>query len=427
MSEKLIIRDFDPFAALPPLFRRLRNVNSWLVGLPIAVILAGLVVGACAISGTLGVAKDFQPGQDLRRVFGIDHPPASPPSMPLIRDITSWYLAFVVVATCIIVHRQWQRMGRCLSDLAENDVLLPKGRIERNRVFRLLRLNRYVDRGMPATALDSFIGRVNELVMLRISKWAPVISGIAALLVISLIIGEKQGLVHVLEPEHLSAAGRQQWLTKTYESWWASFNHPLGLVVYFLAAFLGAYVIVLQNLIGVTAVYAVVALSTLIEFDADWLNRDGHYGWKPLDRIFRTVYLSLSLHGLTISVLLVVLGLQNFPWIAGLVAIWVVVVPLYIFVPWILFRRLEARVRQRRMASLSRLSSGLSLNPGIDFDQVSAVISEIERVRKARIRPIRLLVPEIATFGIAVLLPLILTAAQIWFSIGFGPSKGLGH
>jgi hypothetical protein len=347
--------------------------------------------------------------------------------MPLIRDITSWYLVFAVVATCIIVHRQWQRMGRWLSDLAENDVLLPKGRIERNGVFRVLRLKRYVNPGMPTTALDSFVGRVNELVALRISRWAPVISGIAALLVISLIIGDRQGLVHVLEPEHLSAAGRQQWLAKTYHSWWAGFNHPPGLVAYFLAAFLGAYVIVLQNLIGVTAVYVVIALSALVEFDADWLNRDGHYGWKPTVRIFRTVYLSLCLHGLTISVLLVVLGLQNFPWIAGLVAIWVVVVPLYIFVPWVLFRRLEAQVRQRRMASLSGFAGGLSLNPGINFDQVSAVISEVQRVRKARIRPIGFLVPQIATFGIAVLLPVILAGAQIWFSIGFGPSKGLGH
>ena len=419
MSLKLVTRDFDPFAALP-LFGRLRRVNSWVLGLPIGAALIGLVVSASALGGTIGNAKDCQPVQDFERVFDLGHPLPSAPSFPLIRDVTSWYLVLAVIATCIVVHRQWQLMARCLTDLADNGSLRLKTNITLNRRLRFLRVHRYIDPQRPDTALDSFVGKVNELVAQRVAKWAPAIGIIAALLVLSLIVGDKENLFHALIPKGLSAGAQRQWLARSYDSWWAGINHPSGLFGYFLGAFIGAYVIVLQNLIGFAAVYVVMVMPSLVEFDADWLNRDGHYGWKPLARVFRTVYLSLTLHGLAISVLLVVLGLQSFPWIVGLVTIWVVVVPIYIFVPWILFRRLEDNARQRRMKALSMLVDGMAADSGEDLPKLRAVISEIDRVRRAHIRPLRVLVPELATFGIAVILPVILTAAQIWFPISFG-------
>src|SRR5262249_53897830 len=156
-------------------------------------------------------------------------------------------------------------------------------------------------------------------------------------------------------------------------SWWASDEHPLGLITYCLGALFGAYIIILQNIVGFQAVYVIVALPALVEFDADWLNRDGHYGWQPVAKVFRTVYLSLTLHGSAISLLLIVLGLRSFPWIFGLVAIWVTVVPLYLVVPWILFRRIEERARQHRIERLSGLMDGVQIDPDRDLNKLRAL------------------------------------------------------
>ena len=422
MRTRLLVRDFDPFVVFQ-LFRHLRNVNSWLLSVLIGLVVAGVISAASALSGSFGHVSDFQPVQDFQRLFSLGRTQPAVPEFPLIRDITSWYLVFVVVATCGIVHRQWQLMARCLSGLAENGVLRPKPVLTLGRRSRWLQVHRYVETERPQEALNNFIGRINDVLAARVARWAPVLAGISAFLVLSLIIADKESLFHVLVPRALTVSKQTEWLSNAYASWWASIDHPVGLIAYFVVAFVGAYVIVLQNLIGVASVYIIAALPDLAEFDADWLNRDGHYGWKPVLRVFRTVYISLSLHGLTISILLIVLGLQSFPWIFGLVAIWVVVVPLYIAVPWRLFRHVEDRAKQRRVDELGAMLGGRDMDESPNLAHARVVALEIERTRRARIRPVRVLVPELSTFGIAVLLPLVLTAAQIWFSVRFGAVK----
>jgi hypothetical protein len=254
----------------------------------------------------------------------------------------------------------------------------------------------------------------------RVEKWALPIALATALLVLALIIGEKESLFRFLMPNGLNLAEQKVWVSAAYNNWWAGTNHPLGLIAYIAVAFFALYIIVLQNIVGVQAVYVAVALDSVADFAIDWLNRDGYYGWKPVARVFHTVYVSLTVHGLTISLLLIVLGVQSFPWISGLVAIWVIVVPLYVFVPWKIFRRIEANCCEERIKQLVQLVEQGRIDPDRDLDKFRMIITEIERVRGIRIRPLRF--PEFSTLGIAVLLPIILTAAQIWFSVGFGPS-----
>lgn len=413
--------DFDPFE-LVPTFRMLRNINSWFLAPPLIIFFGSIILLACAKSGTLGSVKNFQPSLDLERVFGIDHVTPAKPSFPLIRDVTSWYLALMVIATCIIVHRQWQLMACCLSSLVTNGVLRRKTRFTPDRLARVLRIDRHLQQGRPPT-LDSFLLDVNKAGTARVARWAPVIALAAALLVLALIIGEKETLFHVLIPRRLNPFEQREWISTAYSSWWAGDNHPLGLIAYFVAALFGAYIIIIQNIIGVQALYVILALNSVADFGIDWLNRDGHYGWKPVARVFRTVYISLTLHGFTISLLLIVLGLQSFPWVSGLVAIWVIVVPLYLFVPWKTFKQIETRCKDERIKQLVRLVDEGSIDPDLHLRNLQLVVAEIERVRGVRIRPLRLLAPEFFTFVIAVILPIILTAAQIWFSVRFGPSK----
>lgn len=418
MHARRATKDFDPFELIPT-FRMLRDTSSWRIGLGLIIFYGGICLLASARSGMLGSPRDFQPIQDFERTFGIGHPVPSKSDFPLLRDVTTWCLILFMTTTGIIVHKQWRVMARCFSGLAANGVLRPKLVLPPNpsRLAKVLRLDRYLDqdRSDKSDDLEPFLQYVNRTGAARVAKWAPGIALVTALLGLALIIGEKESLFRVLMPRGLNLAEQKAWISAAYTNWWAGENHPLGLTAYFVAALFAIYVIILQNIVGLQAVYVALALDSVADFDVDWLNRDGYYGWKPAAKVFHTVYVSLIVNGLTISLLLIALGLQSFPWISGLVAIWVVVAPLYVFVPWKIFRRIEANCRQERVEQLAQIVEHGRIDADHDLGKLRMIIVEIERVRGIRIRPLRF--PEFSTLGIAVLLPIILTAAQIWFTV----------
>lgn len=169
------------------------------------------------------------------------------------------------------------------------------------------------------------------------------------------------------------------------------------------------------SLIGIAA-----ALPNVAQLDVDWLNRDGRYGWSPIARIFQTIYWSLALHGCALSLVLIVLGTQNFPWILVLVALWVAVVPIYVLLPWLVFGNIEKSAKARRIERIVAVMAGRDIDA--DSDPLACVpyINEIERCRRARIRPMRLRGPQFSTFLVVFFLPIVLTAAQVLIPLKFG-------
>lgn len=422
MSEeplRIKIKEFDPFTFVQS-FRWARNANTWWFSL-LTICFAGILLIVTSIDGTVGGPRDLQPTEDFSRVFHIGHATASKPSFPLMRDLTSWLLALIIAATCLIIQRQWKLMAECLGGLANNGALKPQKVLKLDtRTSRMLRLDKQLAgcEKKPACALESLVESITNHTAPRMARWTAIVAFASVLLVILIILGEKHSIFQIFMPDGLSSVERNRWLSTAYANWWASDNHPLGFLAYFLIAYFAYYVVLTENIVGFVGAYLMVALPTVALLEADWVNGDGNYGWKPLSRVFRTVFLLLALHGFGISLLLVVLGIENFPWIIGLVLIWIVVVPLYILSVGRVFRRVQHDARERRITELEGFR--------IELDKVAVpenvvlihgIADEIERVRKVRIRPVKVAIPRMFAF-VGYLLPIILTIVQLLKSFG---------
>jgi len=176
-----------------------------------------------------------------------------------------------------------------------------------------------------------------------------------------------------------------------------------------------------SNTVGVVSVYVAVALYFVAEMSADWRNRDGRYGWHPVVPICRSVYLCLVLLGTGISFVVVALGTQIIFSLIGLVALYVLLLPLFTVVPWAVFRRVEMQARARRRAELVDLGATIKDH---DLERLPMLVAEFTRCRKAHINPMRLSGLPSGAFATVVLLPIILTALQIFAQIGLGRTGG---
>lgn len=418
----------EPFRCLP----LLNSHNSWksrrlLFLLPLLFTAAAV---ASILEGTFGTLKDFSPGADFRRVFGIGNPEPSPSRFPFMRDYPSWFLASVIVLTCVLVHRQWRLMYECLPKLVENGVLIPKGQAAWSSLQRRLGMDRlispYPSNGRAAaTPFGAFVAALNHRWFGLVAR-ANVLFFAAAALIVGLVILniQRNGLFEVLAPTGQDLASRKDWLTTTYDSWWASTKHPLGISVYAAAATLAVFVVLLQNAVGMACIYLGVAMPALVDFSADWDDPGRCYGWSPLARMYRTVYWSLMLHGGTLTMLLVVLGGDNFRWLGGLVLLWSLVLPLYIVVPWLVFRRVRNSAARVRIGEID-----LSLQNDLDRSDLSDTqkddCREMARkhkmsVESARITPLRLSRLQVPAFVVTVLFPIVLQVLGMWFSLRFG-------
>jgi hypothetical protein len=407
--------DFDPFA-LMPLFHRARHLNSWLVALPVCAVFMSSFLIASMIDGTLGSRDGFQTWNDLKRALGLPHTPPALPYFPLMRDVTSWFLVFVVVCMCGLAHRQWQLMAHFVSDLAGNGTLRPKTTFKDTPHSRALKIDKLISAGEGHDALTSFISGVTRVSTAKIAKWAPYIGAGSVIIVILLIIGEKHSLFIVFAPHGLNSGQKGKWLSAAYQNWWASDDHPFGLLVYFMAWFVGSYILIIENLIGVIAIYQIAGLPYVAEFDIDWLNRDGNFGWMPVKRVMRTVDALLTLHGLTICILLIVIGIQNFPWIIILVVIGLIIAPMYMIVPAVVFGRVIHRARDQRIRQLTHIANQIQLATAQNVNEFRSIMFEVDRVRTAKIRPTYPGWSQTPPIVVAIVLPIVLTIAQITFS-----------
>jgi len=346
-----------------------------------------ITVGVCVIEGTLG--SYLRPYDDLRLALGLNAPP-SPPEFPLLRDTPSiWFLATIVL-TCMLVHRQWLLMSTCIPKLKANGVI--RGRrhdegpvVKRNfaqrRVGKMMR-----GRSTDEDELDIVLAQVARYIgFFERNSWLPAVC--ACLLACLLVVGQQKGLFTSIAPDALEGAARSRWLDDTYQSWWASNNHLLGLATYFVVASFGLYVIICQNIVGVVTVYFVIAMFSCAHIDADWTNQDGRHGWRPIAEIFRTVYLSLILHGLALIVILVAIGPAQYVWVFGMLAIWLIVTPLYLLAPYAVFRRVERAAKSARSDYLAgRL---VAARQDHDLAREAAIGSMYREMHAARIRPLR--------------------------------------
>jgi hypothetical protein len=229
--------------------------------------------------------------------------------------------------------------------------------------------------------------------------------------------GLRRSVFEVLAPTDANPAESQQWLTLARDGWWAAPSHPVGFLCYGAITWFAMCLVLTCNVVGLVTVYLAVALYFVADLGADWYNRDGRYGWMPVTRIYRTVYYCLVLLGTGISVVVALLGSNVAISLAGLIALYVLMVPVWTVIPWILFHRVEHDARRQR---LDELSAAIADIDRCDIGRVQSFVSEVARCRTARINPTRLGNVPLGAFASLVLLPIMLTTLQIYAEVGLG-------
>ena len=101
--------------------------------------------------------------------------------------------------------------------------------------------------------------------------------------------------------------------------------------------------------------YVIIAMYFLIEPRADWLNRDGRFGWAPLAHAYRTVIWANALLGAALTVTLLALGISNYDWVVVLVVMYMILMPTFILMPWVAFRHVEEKARAARVSEIEAI------------------------------------------------------------------------
>lgn len=410
-------RAFDPFDLVPLFPRRADGTHVGTGYLLAPLILIGLItVVVATLDGTLGTLDDIRWFSDLRHVFS-GEVPYTPPDIPLLRDGPDLALFVLIGVGLLLMHRQWTYIGRCVPALRAAGTIVPRRRPRANGLTRLFGFDRLIGHNPDYAAFDQL-----ELRLLRVGR------RLRAFLLVFIIVGGlvlatllrdalDENALKVFIPTDLSPAEQELWLAQARESWPAGPSHPVGYVLYGLIAWFGMSLIVAYNVMGLITVYVAIAVFLVSEPTADWFNRDGRFGWYPMTLVYRTVYWTIVLFGAVMSVLVALLGSKTPIAVIGLAAMYLLLIPVYTFLPWLVFRRVEADIRAHRIVELTSLLESVDKT---DLGQTQAFVAEFDRCRRARIRPMSIGGLRFSGFASVVALPIGLTLLQILLPLGFG-------
>lgn len=394
------------------------------------------MVGVNALQGTLGSFQDMRFAEDAMIAIGREDPHHVPVDFPLARDLASWILLFTIVAGAVLLHKQWTLMSTCLSRLAESGALMARDAVTREaadgtqvldarRTFRLTLFSKVmgVDRMIMGctvdTALPTMVEKVNRFLEKRRLLLFISTGGIAFILGGLLGLGQKHSLFVTFSPRFEShedpSVALRMWLEDSYAGWWAGDSHVAGYLLYAAFAVFAFFIILSFNTVGYVALYLAVALRYVSKPGADWFNRDGRYGWRPLAEVYLTVLSGVALLGLALTVTLAVLGIRNFAWVGIVVVVYILVAPAFVFAPRLLFRHAARRAKVDRVYALAGTVNRNDLDDPARHPGAVAVVAEIERCRNARIQPLRLRKASASTFLAFFVLPILLAAAQVFF------------
>lgn len=411
---------FDPFSVIP-IFpgKRLREGQTHWRLLP-WLVLGLIVIVTTAAEGTLGAWSDVHWTSDVHMVFSRSAPYTAP-RFPLLRDLPDLLLFLLIMLGYVMLRRQWDNIKACVPDLIKAETLAPRSDPKRNAITTALRLNKVI--GNPGDR-GSF-----DRVQLRFSRVHPLVKVTMLILVLGgglglailLRIALDQNVFQVWVPSGLSTTAKQHWLTEARRSWWASSDHLAGYLLFSLFTWLGMSMIVAYNLMGIITVIFAVAVYQVIEPRAEWLNKDGAFGWQPVSAVYRSVYGTIALFGAVISILIALLGSKTPISVIALAALFLLPIPVYVYIPWRVFRRLEDSVKELRLTALSIMLEQVDQT---DLARRLAFVNEFARCREARIRPMSLSRLQVSGFTSVILIPIGLTLLQIYLPLGLGRSGG---
>jgi hypothetical protein len=393
---------FDPYAATLAL-RWLKKVPVAYIAL-VAPIIAILLITAAAIDGTLGTVDEIQPFQDFQLAIGKKSlNPHQPFQYPLLRDSAIWIFGAIMVIEFMIMCQQWRLFEAGLPKLAKNRALKFRDDGDHGIVGEPRPLGALAE-APPLLRLATYVTHVNQRNN-RLARVYTIFYAILALALSALLMwGERNRVFQVFTPKGLTGSAQGEWRLAAYQHWWAGMSHPVGAITYFLLVTIALYVILVQTHVGMYAARIASALPRLARVDANWVNPDGYYGWGPIHQIFGTVWSSMALYGLLVSILAVVLGLGGIGWIPAV--IWFVLVTFYFGLPWFALRKIEATAKERHIDAAQAEAKATTTK---EQDELGA---RVKRYREAHIRPMRLDSFQRVPVVLSVLLPVVLNLVQ---------------
>lgn len=315
-------------------------------------------------------------------VFGAPH-------LPLSRDLCSLLLVASVALTMICVRRQWQAIQDCVPRLELNGVLAWS--VDNRERIRLL------------LARLSVPNRRHDLAAVALA------AGMA--LCLSYYLESADAFVGI-SPQG-SASAQLSWAAATYSNWWASWDHPVGAILYVTLVTVGVYVILAQNYVALKSVRVMLAVQEFASFEVDWLNIDGSYGWAPFQEVFRMSYLSMALRAIQIVLLVTFLNLQS-PWLlSGIAALWLSFLMVYVAYPYFYLRGYARALKKKALMSLAAEFKRRELSLREPSAESRHFVEEIGRIQSAVVNPMQLARWQSSGFVVVVLLPISLTVVQI--------------
>ncbi len=402
-TEAVKVAAFDPYAATLSL-RWLKKVPVAYVGL-VAPIIAITLITAAAIDGMLGNASSIQPYQDFLLAIGKKSlSPHQQFQYPLLRDTAIWIFAAIMVIEFMIMSLQWRLFADGLPKLNKNGVLKTRAAADDQDMLYVPHPLKEAAEASASDRLEAFVEKVNQHNTNR-ARLCTILYAILALGLSALLMwGERNRVFRVFTPNGLTGSAARHWRLDAYQHWWASLNHPVGAITYFLLVSVALYVILVQTHVGMYAARIAAALPRLARVDANWVNPDGYYGWGPIHQIFGTVWSSMALYGLLVSILAVVLGLGGIGWIPA--GIWFVLVTVYFALPWFALRKIEATAKEHHIDVAQAEAEPTTTK---EEDELEA---RVKRYREAHIRPMRLGSLQRVPVVLSVLLPVVLNLVQ---------------
>lgn len=404
--EKPIV--FSPYSG-SSLFRLIRRVPTAVTWLVVPILLIIVVVVAAAQHTFLGDGR-FSGWQDLRTVLGAHIARNSDPDFPLLRDLSSLLLFVLIGMTIVCLHFQLRILDLHFTRIRNGDETWkwknsdqPQSRLVTWALAGARVGGRKVGSKKAFRLLLSYhsLPRLGRDVLMAVCAVAAAVG-----------ISFYEKYVHVFAP-FAPASGDTAWESRAYDSWWASWHHPAGAIVYVLLVAAGIYTILAQNIMSMTMVKVLILFHIVADFGVDWLNVDGSYGWGAVRRFFRSVYCSILLRAAQLTIAVLILDVRNYYFVGIAATLWTAFIVVYVAVPQVIFKGKFELIRRGRLDQLVAGFNSRDLDAACPSPDTESYLREIERVRTARINPLGLAKWESSGFSIIVLFPVLLTIAQI--------------
>lgn len=381
----------------------------------LAPLILTIIVIPAALEGDLSSPSKYSRVSDARHLLGLPSAYVSSPTMTLERDGLTVLLVLLVGYTFACAYMQCCALANCIPQLEESGVLKWRTRPELDLLPAVLQRSvvKSIDPKMHTRMMFSvWVNR--RMSYIRRTEPAMLIAAAVLAAAFQYVIYRERSL-EVLAPYSLSATARTHWADLAYRSWWASYYHWTGALSFFLVATFGIFIVLLQNSVLLATVSTAAVIRSFASPEIDWLNVDGHYGWGAVEKVFKASYLSIAIRGITLSALVIGFGSRNTAVVFCIAAGWLIFVLIYHIVPHVAFFDYIDEAKSARILELVHEAKRCRQAGRKGIESMRFYATEIERTRNANVNPMHLPRWQMSTFLIAVLLPAILTVAQIVF------------